>query len=59
MVNLYKQQLGTECPDVNSARLEDKLLAELPNLDTYNNGRGFPLAVLKDVGSVATSFWVF
>ncbi|XP_033643377.1 uncharacterized protein LOC117303320 [Asterias rubens] len=37
---------------VNSTRLKDKLLAEIPELETYRKGRDVLLAFHKDVGSI-------
>ncbi len=54
MHSLYKQrlqQLGVESPDVNSTRLKDKLLAELPELEAHKKGRDVLLAFQEDVGS--------
>ena len=53
MVNLYRQrleQLGMETPDINSTRLKDKLLAEIPELKPHKKGRDVLLAFQKDVG---------
>lgn len=55
LVSLYKQrlqQLGLEAPDVNSTRLKDKLLAEIPELESQRKGRDILLAFQKDVGLV-------
>lgn len=53
MVHLYWQrleQLGVEAPDVNSTRLKDKLLAELPELEVHKQKRDILLAFQNDVG---------
>ena len=53
LVSLYKQrleQLGIDAPDVNSTRLKDKLLAEIPELEAHKKGRDILLAFDKDVG---------
>lgn len=53
MLNLYKQhleQLGLQTPDVNSTRLKDKLLAEIPGLEAHKKGRDVLMAFQKDVG---------
>ena len=49
---LYKQrlvQLGIDTLTVNSTRLKDKLLAEIPELEAHKKGRGVLLAFQKDV----------
>lgn len=43
--------MGMEAPDGNSIRLKDKLLAELPGLEAYKQGRDALLAFKNDVGS--------
>ena len=51
--HLYQQrleQLGVESPSVNSTRLKDKLLAEIPELEAHKSGRDVLLAFQKDVG---------
>ncbi|KAI9520651.1 hypothetical protein NQZ68_015570 [Dissostichus eleginoides] len=53
MVKLYRQrlqQLGVEEPEVNSSRLKDKLLAEIPELEAHQQGRDVLLAFQNDVG---------
>ena len=55
LVSLYKERLeqfGTDIPDVNSTRLKEKLLAEIPALETYKDGRDVYLTFKKDVGPV-------
>ena len=50
---LYKQrleQLGMDTPDVNSTRLKDKLMAEIPELEAHRSGRDVLLALQQDVG---------
>ena len=50
LVSFYKQrleQLGMKTPDVNSTRLKEKLLAEIPELESHKKGRGFLLAFKK------------
>ncbi|KAK3563126.1 hypothetical protein QTP86_016360, partial [Hemibagrus guttatus] len=42
LVSLYKERLeqfGTDIPDVNSTRLKESLLAEIPGLEAYKKGR--------------------
>lgn len=62
LVGLYRErpkQFGTDIPDVNSTRLKERLLAELPGLVAYKKGRDILLAFEKDVGPVlseASSF---
>ena len=53
MGNLYQQrldQLGVHSPTVNSTRLKEKLLAEIPELTAHKQGRDVLLAFQKDVG---------
>ena len=53
MASLYKQrlqQLGVQVPEVNSTRLKDKLLKELPELEAHKKGRDVLLAFQDDVG---------
>ena len=53
MVQLYSQrleQLGVEAPYVNSTRLKEKLLAEIPELEAHKQGKHVLLAFQKDVG---------
>lgn len=55
ILSLYKQrllQLGIDTPMVNSTRLKDKLLAEIPELETHKKGRDVLLAFHVDVGSI-------
>ena len=52
MVSLYKQrlqQLGVQVPEVNSTRLKDKLLKELPELEAHKKGRNVLLAFQDDM----------
>ena len=54
MSHLYQQrleQLGIDSPTVNSTRLKDSLLAEIPELETYRKGRDVFLAFNKDLGT--------
>ena len=49
---LYQQrlaQLAVDTPTVNTTRLKDKLLAEIPELEAHKKGRGVLLAFQKDV----------
>ena len=49
---LYQQrlaQLGVDIPNVNTTRLKDKLLAEIPELQAHKKGRGVLLAFQNDV----------
>lgn len=53
LVSLYNQrliQLGIEAPNVNSTRLKDKLLEEIPGLEAHKKGRDILLAFKEDVG---------
>ena len=58
---LYQQrleQLGDESPHVNSTRLKDSLLAEIPDLEAHRSdkdGREVTLALLKDVTKALSS----
>ncbi len=62
LVSLYKERLeqfGTDIPDVNSTRLKERLLSEIPGLLAYKKGRDVLLAFDKDIGPVlseASSF---
>ena len=47
-------QLGVNLPNVNSTRLKEKLLAEIPELDNYKSGREIHLAFKNDVGQAIT-----
>ena len=54
LASLYKQrleQLGVVSPDVNSTRLKEKLLREMPELEAHQKGRNVLLAFHKDVVS--------
>jgi hypothetical protein len=54
LVSLYKQrleQLGMKTPDVNSIRLKEKLLAEIPELESHKKGKDILLAFKKDIGA--------
>ena len=58
MVNLYQQrlkQLGVDDPNVNSTRLKDQLLSEIPELEAHKKGRDVLLAYTEDVGSVLST----
>ena len=53
MIQLYKQrleQLGIEKPDVNSTRLQEKLLVEISELEAHKQGRDVILAFDEDIG---------
>ena len=55
LVNLYTkrlEQLGVEAPAVNSTRLKEKLLSEVPELEAHKQGRDVLLAFQKDVSFV-------
>ena len=55
LVSLYQQrlqQLGVKDHNVNSTRLKDKLLGEIPELESYKKGRDVLLAFKEDVGTV-------
>ena len=52
IVNLYTkclEQLGVEAPAVNSTRLKEKLLSEVPELEAHKQGKDVLLAFQKDV----------
>lgn len=52
LVDLYKQrlqQLGVEAPNVNSTRLKEKILKELPELEAHKKGRDVLLAFQDEV----------
>jgi hypothetical protein len=54
LVSLYKQrldQLERKTPDVNSTRLKEKLLAEIPELESIKKGRNILLAFKKYIGA--------
>jgi hypothetical protein len=54
LVSLCKQrleQLGMKAPDVNSTRLKEKLLAEIPEFESHK-GRDILLAFKKDIGAI-------
>ena len=53
MSKLYQQrleQLGVNSPTVNSTRLKEKLLAEIPELEAHKQGRDVLLAFQVDAG---------
>ena len=53
LVCLYNQrllQLGIITPNVNSTRLKDKLLEEMPGLEAHKKGRDILLAFKEDIG---------
>ena len=55
IVHLYAQcqeQLGVDAPIVNSTRLMEKLLSEIPELEAHKQGRDVLLAFHKDVGFI-------
>ena len=55
IVNLYTkrlEQLGVEAPAVNSTRLKEKLLSEVPELEAHKQGKDVLLAFQKDVSFV-------
>ena len=55
LVSLYQQrlqQLGVKYHNVNSTRLKDKLLGEIPELEAYKKGRDVLLAFKEDVGFI-------
>ena len=54
LVNLHcqrLQQLGIENPTVNSTRLKEQLLAEIPELEAHTKGRDVLLAFKTDIGT--------
>ena len=44
--------MGVDAPAVNSTRLKEKLLSEIPELEVHKQGRDVLLAFQKDVGFV-------
>ena len=55
IVNLYTkclEQLGVEAPAVNSTRLKEKLLSEVPELEAHKQGKDVLLAFQKNVSFV-------
>ena len=53
LASLYKQrleQLGVVSPDVNSTRVKETLLREMPELEAHQKGRNVLLAFHKGVG---------
>ena len=53
MTNLYQQrleQLGVNSPAVNSTRLKEQLLKEIPELEAHKQGKDVLLAFQGDVG---------
>ena len=62
LVDLYKQrlqQLGVEAPNVNSTRLKEKILKELPELEAHKKGRDVLLAFQDDVGLTLSESCVY
>ena len=58
LVSLVKdrlEQFGTNIADVNSTRLKEKLLAEIPGIEAYKKGRDVLLAFKKDVGPILST----
>lgn len=54
LVQLYKErleQLGAKQPNVNSTRLKERILDELPEMEAHKEGRDVLLAFHKDIGS--------
>ncbi len=52
LVNLYKQrlqQLGEDASNVNSTRLKEKILKELPEVEAHKKGRDVLLAFQDDI----------
>jgi len=55
LAKIYKErleQLGVESPNVHSNRLKDKLMAQMPELESHRKGRDVLLAFRKDIGPV-------
>ena len=55
LVKLYGQrleQLGVDCPDLNSTRLNEQLLLHMPELQAYHEGRDVFIVSHSDIGDV-------
>ena len=55
LVKLYGQrleQLGVDCPDLNSTRLKEQLLLHMPELQAYHEGRDVFIVFHSDIGDV-------
>jgi hypothetical protein len=55
LVKLYGQrleQLGVDCPDLNSTRLKEQLLLHMPELHAYHEGRDVFIVFHSDIGDV-------
>lgn len=54
LAKLYKrrlEQLGIEDPEINTTRLKEKLMTQLPELEAYQKGKNVFLAFHDDVGT--------
>ena len=55
LTKIYKErleQLGVQSSNVHSNRLKDKLMAQMPELESHRKGRGVLLAFKEDIGPV-------
>ena len=55
LVKLYGQrlqQLGVDCPDLNSTILKEQLLLHMPELQAYHEGRDVFIVFHSDIGDV-------
>jgi hypothetical protein len=57
LVFLYRQcldKMGIVKPDINSTRLKDTLLAEVPELEAHKKGWDVPLAFKSDISEAVS-----
>ena len=62
LTKIYKErleQLGMESPNVNSNRLKDQLIAQMPELESHKKGRDLLLAFKKYIGPVISQVSIF
>lgn len=52
LVHLYKERLGDKQPNVNSTRLKETILDEMPEVEAHKQERDILLAFQEDIGSV-------
>ena len=55
LTKIYKErleQLGVQSSNVHSNRLKDKLMAQMPELESHRKGRNVLLAFKEDIGPV-------
>ncbi len=55
LATIYKErleQLGVESPNAHSNRLKDKLMTQMPELESHKKGRDVLLAFKEDIGTV-------